>query len=379
VNLLAEETYIDGSGPVVVYQGRPYHYFLGCGYHCLQDRPELKKKLSVELATHPFKPGMSHYGYGFSNLHSRLEAQLGLFFASDSALTCGSGYLSNTIALRGATGEFDRIFMDQESHYSLRDAAVLSGKPVEYFTHRDACDFRHKLCEALRPGEVPLVASDGVFSITGAIAPLPAYVEVLEGLAQVNRYLLFIDDAHGAGVLGTRGQGTLDNFQLKGPSFRMTGTLSKAFGAHGGFVPCSQEQRNFMSKQSWVLRGSTEMPNASAVAALFGVEFLTAHPELILSLRNNALHFKTRLQNMGISISLEPSAIAFIQNSKELDVRALHAGLLARGIIANLVPDHAYAGVPEGGGIKFTIFSQHRREQLDYVLGCVEEFINQRK
>ena len=136
------------------------------------------------------------------------------------------------ILAQALSDDFDAVFMDGSAHVAVADAAASVKKPVFLFRHRDPGHLERLLKARLRPGQRPLVLTDGVFPVYGRIAPVRDYAEALAPY----RGLLAVDDAHGAGVLGPNGRGVTEHFGLRPGAAHVAGTLSKAFGGHGGFI-----------------------------------------------------------------------------------------------------------------------------------------------
>ena len=198
-------------GAEILLSGRRYVYFGGTGYHCLQGHPDLVSAASA--AMQKYGMGTATGGarpVGPSPVQKRLEETAARYFGTDDAVCLVSGYLANTVGIRGLADRCDRLFVDETAHYSVLDAARLSEKPVVYFAHRNGADLAAQLKKELREGETPLVASDGVFPTFGEIAPVADYLEVVAPY----QGLLWLDDAHAVGVLGPAGRGTYDHFGL---------------------------------------------------------------------------------------------------------------------------------------------------------------------
>lgn len=228
---------IDASTPKIILNGITYDYFCGCGYHDLQDSVELRQAVSESLKDKPFKHGSSSYGYGSNPVQKKFTTTASQYFKTETVLTFPSGYMGSTILLRALKEKYDKIFVDEQSHYSMKDALELSKKPVVQFSHLNFSDLLQKIKNHLKPQERPLIASDGVFPMSGAIAPIPDYLETIKNIEGA---IICIDDSHGTGVLGKNGRGTYEYFGLNHPNLYYCGTMSKAFGSHGGIIPCTQ-------------------------------------------------------------------------------------------------------------------------------------------
>ena len=173
----------------------------------MQNHPELLAAAADALQRYGLGTATSRGGYGEHPVYVALEEMAARYFGAEAALYYVTAYLGNTILLQGLRGEYDRIFMDDASHFSVRDSVQIAGVPVTSFRHLDPDDLAAQLRGQLRPGERPLVISDGVFPISGEIAPAPDY---LRALAAYPGAILCLDDAHATGVLGDNGQGTAE-------------------------------------------------------------------------------------------------------------------------------------------------------------------------
>ena len=362
----------DASSPKINLNGIIYDYFCGCGYHNFQDFPEIRQAAVDCLDEFPIKSGPAHYGYGTNPVQEKFVQTAKKYFQTESILTYPSGYMGNIILFRALEDKYDKIFVDKESHYSMKDAVDLSGKPSITFLHLDSKDLERKIKDHLKPHERPLIASDGVFPVSGAIAPIPEYLKVIEN---INDAIIVIDDCHGTGVIGQFGRGTYEYFGLNRPNLYFCGTMSKAFGSHGGIIPCSQNLFDSIFNYSIILKGSTEIPNPTLAASRKAMEILMEHPILLRNLQNNALYLKKGLVKLGFEMEISPSGIVCISPLDSIKLEDLYQFYKDNLILPNYIDEGKYTSVPKGGGIKFTIFSNHGKPQLDHVLNVTKEFL----
>ena len=206
---------VDASSPKINLNGSFYDYYCGCGYHNLQDSPELRQSVSECLKNYPFKQGAAHYGYGSNPIQEKFIQTAIKYFKTETVLTYPSGYMGNAILFRALKEKYDKIFVDEESHYSMKDALDLVKKPVISFSHLNPENLLYKIKENLKPNERPLIASDGVFPVSGAIAPIPTFLKIIK---DIEGAIICIDDSHGTGVLGKHGRGTYEHFNLMNPN-----------------------------------------------------------------------------------------------------------------------------------------------------------------
>ena len=267
---------MEGSyGPEVVLSGRRYVNFGGCGYLGLHGHPDVLRAAAEAVQRYGLSCGLSrHYSVSSGPL-LEAEARAAEFFATESALCLPTGYLVATVLAWGLADRVDAVFLDSTAHYSVCDAASLLGKPVFRFAHCDGADLRRQLASHLRPGERPLVMSDGVFPTFGEIAPVHEYLAAVEP----HDGQIVLDEAHSVGAVGPHGWGSFDHHGVSSPRIHFGGTLSKAFGAHGGVIP---------GERAWIdrlrtcptVRGATAPAVPCAAAAAKSLEIAKQQPEL---------------------------------------------------------------------------------------------------
>ncbi|MED5381773.1 MAG: pyridoxal phosphate-dependent aminotransferase family protein, partial [Verrucomicrobiota bacterium] len=214
----------------VRYRGRRLIYFGGCDYYRLSRHPRLLKAHARSAASDGLGTGASRMTSGNHPSHDALEKSLVQFFGGETATVVGDGYLANLALGQAAEGRFDAAFIDEKAHMSLRDAAQFLGCPVVRYRHCDADDLAKRLSRR-RAAKRVLLMTDGVFGATGRIAPLGGLAKRLPRLAK-----LWIDDAHGAGVLGERLRGTAEQCGLAGRRVIRSIVFSKALGSFGGAI-----------------------------------------------------------------------------------------------------------------------------------------------
>ena len=216
-------------------------YFSGTGYLGLQGHPALNQAAVDAIQRYGLTTATSRGGYGEHPAYQAVEQAAADFFGAERAVYFTSGYLGAAILLQGLRDSYDAIFVDDASHSSIWSGARSTGAPVVAFRHIQPDDLAARLSQQLRPGQRPLVIGDGVFPISGEIAPVPAYVEVLDPYPGA---MLCLDDAHAVGVLGAAGRGTVEHWALaSAPSVQIHSvhTLSKALGGFGGILAGSAE------------------------------------------------------------------------------------------------------------------------------------------
>lgn len=348
-------------GAETVINGRKCVYFGGTGYFGLHGHPSVIRAGMTAFRKFGTHSATTRLGFGNNPALLAVEKKLAEYFGKGDAVYFGSGYLSSLFLTQGLAGKYDIIFADELSHFSIKDALPAAGKPAVFFSHRDPRDLSKKLKRSLKPRSVPLVISDGVFPAFGKIAPVPEYIKVLEPYQGI----IALDDAHGVGVLGPNGRGTYEHFGLKGSRLFLAGTLSKAFGGHGGFIPVAQKSADRIRKMVGAYRGSTPTPTPIAAASAKAVEILMKHPEMRQKLWGNVALAKRGMKELGLEADGTPVPIITWSLKSEKEMRRLQEALMSRGIaLAHL----KYTGCPAGGVLRATIFSTHTQAHVRLLL-----------
>jgi 8-amino-7-oxononanoate synthase len=228
-----------GPGPETVINGKRCLYFGGTGYFGFQTHPEILKAAHKSLEDFGTCTATSRNVFGTSPLYLEVEKKASQFFATEDSIYLPSGYLINIAGFQSLSQQqrFDALFVDEGAHWSITDFMYAVQKPVFTFAHGDAGALGTALKNNLRPGQKPLVVTDGIFPTFGKIAPIPEYFK----LAEAYDGCMWLDDCHAIGVLGPNGRGTYEFYGLQSPRLYFGGTLSKAIGAHGGIIPGTQE------------------------------------------------------------------------------------------------------------------------------------------
>jgi len=357
---LGTETYING---------KKYLYFAGTGYYQLQTHPEIIKAASDAILKYGIGSATSRAITGTTNLIIKLEQKIADFFETEDAAYLPSGYLSNIAGIQALDkmNLFDKIFIDENSHYCTFEGAVLSQKPLIKFKHRDSSCLQRKIQEYLNNNEKPLIVSDGMFPIWAEIAPIDKYLEI----AEKYNGIIWIDDAHPVGILGKNKRGTYEHFNLKSDKLYMGATLSKAFGAYGGIIPGSKEFISYVKKGS-VVTGSNSPMNAAVAAGIKGLEIVRNNPEIHEKLSENTYFLKQGLKSIGIPVDDNHIPIVAFTLSSADKMQRVHQALMNKGIYIQYVN---YVGSGENGALRIVITSSHSKKQIDYLVNCLKEII----
>jgi 8-amino-7-oxononanoate synthase len=351
--------------------GRRYLYFGGTGYLGLAARAEVIEAACAATRQYGIHTATSRSGFGTNPPTLAVERRAAEFFATEEAFYFASGYVGNHILIQALAARFDVVLADESSHFSLCEASHLTGTPVVAFRHLDPDDLRRQLHAHCSSGQRPLVMSDGMFSLTGQLAPLDEYVQLLSNFQQAT---LLVDDAHGVGTLGEHGRGTLEHLGLLGPNVNadvatagvgiyFSGTLSKAFGGFGGVVPGTHALTARARTSSHYFDGASAAPSAAAGASAKAIEIVLREPELRQRLRANAAHFRAGLRGLGLTVDESPAPIVGLAIGDGENMRRIHQALRTAGI---LVPYFAaYSGSGKHGRLRIAVFVTHTSEMLD--------------
>jgi len=365
-------------GAHTVIDGRRYLYFAGTGYLGLQGHAEVIRAACE--ATEQYGIGSANSRTAFGNLPPTLdvERQAAAFFGVEDAFYFASGYLGNHILALMLENQFDAVFVDELSHYSVFEAVRLSGRPVFRFRHGEPEHLAGSLKTHLEPGQRPLVAGDGVFAARGTIAPVAQYRSVL---AEYPGAILSIDDAHGLGVLGMEGRGTFEHAGLfdRGvnchgdvhpgsdcPRLFFCGTLSKAIGGYGGIIAGSGEFIERLKSTSPHYGGASAPPVPAAAATARAIQIVRARPEMRMRLWKNAEALKSGLCRMGLEADDTPVPIACLTLGDAENMRRIQRELMRRGIVIAYMA--AYSGLGPEGALRLAVFATHTEEMIAQLL-----------
>jgi glycine C-acetyltransferase/8-amino-7-oxononanoate synthase len=349
----------------VRWHGRTLLYFSGCDYFRLARDPRLAAAANKALAQHGLNVAASRRTTGNHKIYAQLETELARFFGAESALVLPDGYFAPFAVAQVLAGEFTHAFVDEFAHGALMDAARMLDCPVKKFRHRTAAALAKLLSKCDRNAR-PLVLTDGMFSHDGSVAPLREYLKILPAGG-----MILVDDAHGAGVLGATGKGTLELEAVTRKRIIQCATLSKAFGAYGGVALVTSALRKKILARSRAFAGTTPLPPPLAGAALTAMKILRREPARRNRLFQNLIYVRTKLRAAGWNLAETPGPIVRLPALSEIQVADLKTRLLAAGIYP---PFLKYGGASAQGIFRFVIASEHTRAQLDQLIAGLMAF-----
>jgi glycine C-acetyltransferase len=328
--LLHPRTLEGAQGARARYDGRDVINLASNNYLGLASHPRLNEAASRAAAELGAGSGAVRTIAGQMTMHRELERRFADFKHAEDALMFQSGFTSNSGTVAALLGKEDVIVSDRLNHASIIDGARLSRAEIQVFEHKDPEHADRLLAESARPGRRQLLITDGVFSMDGDIAPLPALVEV----AERHGAIMMVDDAHATGVLGEGGAGTVDHFGLRGRVDIQVGTLSKAIGVLGGFIAGPPHLIEWLQNRGRPYLFSTSAPPAVVMACMAALDVIRDEPERLDRLRSNTAMFKGGLQALGLDTGMSESPITPVIAGEAPVAQTLAARLFDEGVFA---------------------------------------------
>ena len=339
----------------VRWRDRTLVHFSGCDYFRLARDPRIVAAVRTGASKYGVSVAASRLTTGNHPIYGELETALARFFGAEAALTFSDGYLAPLALAQSLAGKFTHALVDEFSHGAVIDAARMEDCVVAHFKHRDITDLKNLITRCGKRAR-PIVFTDGMFSHDGSVAPLREYLKILPAHG-----MILVDDAHGGGVLGKTGKGSLELTGAGRDRIIQCTTLSKAFGVFGGVVLASRAVRQEIVRRSHIFKGSTPLPLPLAQAALASLKILRNEPARRTRLFENVRRLRAVLRSSSWEIAETPGPIVRLPDLSQAQVASLKKHLLAAGIFP---PFLQYSEVLRGA-FRFVISSQHTRGQLD--------------
>ncbi len=348
----------------MIIDGKAVISFCSNDYLGLANHPQVKAAFIKGVEQYGAGSGAAHLINGHSRAHHALEQELAEFTGYPRALLFSTGYMANLGLAQALVGKGDSVMEDRLNHASLLDAGLLSGARLMRYRHNDASDLEAKL--ASRTDGEKLVMTDGVFSMDGDIAAIPA----LANLCQQHDAWFMVDDAHGFGVLGEHGKGTLEHFNVSMDNVPVyMATLGKALGTAGAFIAGSDDLVETLIQQARTYVYTTATPPAVAEATRASLNIIKSRPELRNQLNNNIDYFRSccRQQVQGLASSqtaIQPVIIGDTQTTVETSAQLLDQGLLVTAIRPPTVPEGT-------ARLRITLSAAHSHAHIDKLVSAL--------
>ena len=353
---------MEGRGEVIILSSNNY---LG-----LSNQPEVVAAGKAALDRYGAGTASVRFICGTFTVHRAVEHACARLVGTPASLSFVSCWNANEAFPATLLTEDDVIISDQLNHASIIDGIRLAKSITRcrsgVYRHGDLADLEAKL-QAERGDRVRMVVTDGVFSMEGSIAPLPDLAE----LCRRHEAVLVVDDSHATGVLGARGRGTAEHFDMVGEVDIITSTLGKALGgAAGGFVAGPASVCDFLTQRARPQLFSNALPPTVAASSLAAIEYLEAHPERVTTLRENARYFRERLIELGFKPLAGETPIIPVILGETADAIRMSDLLLGEGVF---VTGFGYPVVPQGEArVRCQISAAHTREDLDQALAAFQ-------
>ncbi|MFZ5880538.1 MAG: glycine C-acetyltransferase [Chloroflexota bacterium] len=346
------------QGARLVVDGRDVLNFCSNNYLGLANHPQVVAAAQEAMKKYGVGPAAVRTIAGTMDLHVELEKRLAKFKGAEDVITFQSGFTANLGTISALVGKEDVIFSDRLNHASIIDGCRLSGAKIIAYDHNDASALEAAIQEAAGTYRRALIVTDGVFSMDGDIAPLPALVEV----AKKYDILFMVDDAHGEGVLGKGGRGIVDHFDLHGQVDIEIGTMSKAFGVMGGIVAGDKTIIEWLRQRGRPFLFSSAVTVPDAAACLAAVDLLENSTELVDRLWDNAKYFKAEMKKLGFDTGVSETPITPVMLGEAPLAQQFSRELFEEGVFAMAL---GFPTVPKGKArIRVMISASHDRDDL---------------
>ena len=349
----------------VVVNGKRVIMIGSNNYLGLTNHPRVKEAALKAIERYGSGCAGSRFLNGNLEIHEELEKKLARFFRKEAALVFATGYQTNLGAIAALVGRNDVAIIDMHDHASIIDGCRLSFGEVKKYRHNDM-DALERVLERCK-GKGQLIIVDGVFSMEGDIADLPAIVR----LAKAYGARIMVDDAHGIGVLGKGGRGTAEHFGLENEVDLIMGTYSKSLAAIGGFIAGSSDVINWIKHLGRSMIFSASLPPSLVASVSTALDIIEEQPELRTRLWRNTHKMLRGFKTLGYDTGTSETPIIPILIKDTMKTYQMCKLLFENGVFVNPVISPA---VPPGRELLRTSYmATHTEEQLDKVLAAFEK------
>jgi glycine C-acetyltransferase len=359
------------STPWCNVDGKKVLMFCSNNYLGLSNHPKLKEAALKAVQTHGAGSGSVRPIAGTMDIHIELEKRLAKFKDAEASLVYQTGFAANSGLIPQLVGKEDLIISDELNHGSIIDGVRLAHAERAVFKHADTQDLDRVLAEAEKhspPYRRILIITDGVFSMDGDVAPL----DKIAKLSSEHGAMVYVDDAHGEGVLGEGGRGIVSHFKLERDMVHVEmGTFSKAFGVVGGHVSGSKDLTSFALNKSrtWLLSGSH--PPAVAAACIAAIDVLEKEPQHVQRLWDHTTYFKKAMKDSGFNIGNSTTPITPIMVGESITAKKLSARLYEEGVFA--LPIIFPMVARDKARIRTIMNAALTKEDLDFAIGAFQK------
>jgi 8-amino-7-oxononanoate synthase len=355
------------QGVNVIIDGKPLVSFCSNDYLGLAAHPAIKKAFIDTANEQGVGSGAAHLLTGHSIYHQRLEEALAEFTGQQKALLFSTGYMANLAVIDGLLTNADAVIQDKLNHASLLDGGRISEAKQYRYPHANM-GLLHKRLHNAAEAEHKLIVSDGVFSMDGDITPLP---EIM-ALAQQHKAAVVIDDAHGFGVVGEHGKGTIEHYNIaedKAPI--VVGTFGKALGTAGAFVAADTAVIDTLVQQARSYIYTTAQPAAMAAASIESLKLVEQESWRRDKLSSLITQFRAGAEQLGLDLLPSSTPIQPVLIGDDANVLAVAKSLEDRGLLVGAIRPPT---VPKGSGrLRITFSAEHEAHQVEQLLNALEQ------
>jgi 8-amino-7-oxononanoate synthase len=354
-----------GAGAHLTIEGRSLVNLGSNNYLGLAEHRRVKAAASAAIERDGVGAGASRLLTGHRSEHEELEAAIARLKGTEAALVFSSGYLANIGVIPALVGRGDVIFADRDDHASLIEGCRASGARLRVYRRDRLHRLQTLLAQRPRSGAI-LIVTESVFSMEGDLAPLPDLADLAERFGAS----VMVDDAHATGVLGTRGSGSSEHWNLQDRPIIQMGTLSKALGALGGFVAGPKILIDHLVNRAKSFIYTTALPTTIAAAALEAIRVLEDDPEPRRRLWANRRFWHDGVRALGFDTFNSASPIIPLRIGSDALAVDMASALAAEGVYAPAIRPPT---VPAGSArIRTSILATHTVEDLALALSAVE-------
>ena len=358
-------TIASATGPTVMLEGREVILLSSNNYLGLATHPTVVEAAIAATRRYGAGSGAARLVCGTLTPHEALETALARFKGTEAALTFAAGYLANIGVIPALIGKDGLILADRLCHASLIDGCRLSGATFRVYHHRDM-NHLEQLLARRTSGKPTLIVTDGIFSMDGDIAPMKDIAQLAERYGAT----IYVDDAHGTGILGPTGRGTLEHCGVESRVPYHMGTLSKAIGSAGGYLAGSAAFIAYLVNTCRAFTYTTAPPPATAAAATAAIQVIEQEPDRRARLWRNRERLAQGLTRLGFRLAASESPILPIIVGDPDRAMNLAQALIDQGVYAPAIRPPTVP--PATSRIRLTITADHTDEQIDQALAGLE-------
>ncbi len=350
----------------VVIDKRRVLMFGSNSYLGLTNHPKIKEAAKQAIEKYGSGCAGSRFLNGTLDLHYKLEHQLAEFVGKDDAIVFSTGYQVSVGVIESLLTPKSYLFLDELDHASLIDGSRLSAAKTFKFLHNDMGDLEKKLAK-VEPDAIKLIVVDGIFSMEGDICNLEEIVK----LSETYDAEIMVDDAHGFGVFGPGGSGTVNHFGLGDKVDLIMGTFSKSLASIGGFIAAEKHLINYLRHKSRSLIFSASISPANTASVLAALDILRSEPERIKKLWENTFFAQERLKSAGFDIGKTESPVIPIFIRDTVTTFRVAQMLFEEGVFVNpIVPPAVQSNASL---IRFSVMSTHSTDQIEFAIDKLEK------